>query len=109
MIKLNQVEKTYIIMCLIFSIIVSTCYIILKINFKNASIISIFFAWIFLICFIYQPFLISLDYVIGLHITNNNHIRNLEIDKFLTYEYKIVGWIGTFFSNIFYQYIKIIF
>ena len=100
MIKLNQVEKTYIIMCLIFSIIVSTCYIIVKINFKNASIISIFFAWIFLICFIYQPFLISLDYVIGLHITNNNHIRNLEIDKFLTYEYKIVGWIGTFFSNI---------
>ena len=75
--------------------------IIYKVNLKKATIISILFVFIFLTSFIYQPFLLALDHTIGIYITAKNHQRNLQLDKILLYEYKIVGWISTFFSTIF--------
>ena len=93
MIKLDAAEKKYFLFTFILSASISFLLIIYKVNFKKATIISILFAFIFLTSFIYQPFLLALDHTIGIYITAKNHQRNLQLDKILLYEYKIVGWI----------------
>ena len=97
---LTKEENTYIIMCLVFSTLITITLITYKINFKKASIISIIFSYLFLIILINQSFLINLDQMIGMIYIKNNNERNLDIDLFFEYEYKIVGYIGTFFSII---------
>lgn len=96
----NGGELFYLLASLIFSIIISLRLIIYKINFKNSSNISIIFALFFLVCYIFQPFLLALDYSYSLFFSYNNEVRNMKIDTFLKYEYKIVGWIGATFSNV---------
>lgn len=100
MYKLTKEENTYIIMCLVFSVMITILLITYKINFKKASIISIIFSYFFLIVLIFQPFLINLDQMLGFIFIQNNNERNLEIDKFFEYEFEIIGYIGTFFSVI---------
>ena len=100
MYELTKEENTYIIMCLVFSTLITITLITYKINFKKASIISIIFAHLFLIILINQLFIINLDQMIGFIYIKNNNERNLDIDLFFEYEYKIVGYVGTFFSII---------
>ena len=100
MYELTKEQNTYIIMGLIFSVVFTITLITHKINFKKASIISIFFSYFFLIVLIYQPFIINLDQMIGFFYIEKNKERNLDIDKFFEYEYKIAGYIGTLFSII---------
>ena len=90
----------YAIICFVFSLIISGIMITFKINFKEASVISIIFAYFFLTFLIYQIFLINLDNIIGSFIIDNGGYRNLEYDIFFEYEYKIVGYISTLFSVI---------
>ena len=90
----------YAIVCFVFSLIISALMITYKINFKEASVISIFFAYLFLTFLIFQIFLINIDNIIGSFIIDKGGYRNLEIDKFFEYEYKIVGYISTLFSMI---------
>ena len=100
MYELTKEENTYIIMCLVFSTLIAITLITYKINFKKASIISIIFAYLFLIILINQSFLINLDQMIGFIYIKNKNERNLDIDLFFEYEYKIAGYVGTFFSII---------
>ena len=90
----------YAITCFVFSLIISVIMISFKINWKEASVISIIFAYFFLTFLIYQIFLINIDNIIGSFIVDKGGHRNLEIDIFFEYEYKIVGYISTLFSVI---------
>ena len=90
----------YAIISFVFSLIISGIMITFKINFKEASVISIIFAYFFLTFLIYQIFLINLDNIIGSFIIDEGGNRNLEYDIFFEYEYKIVGYISTLFSVI---------
>ena len=96
----NEKELFYLVSSLVFSIIISFRLIIYKINFKNSSIISIFFAVFFLVCYIFQPFLLALDYTYSIFFYYHKDVRNMRIDNFLKLEYKTIGWIGTIFSNV---------
>ena len=100
MYELTKEENTYIIMCLVFSTIITITLITYKINFKKASIVSIIFAYLFLIILINQPFIVNLDQMIGFIYIKNKNERNLDIDLFFEYEYKIVGYVSTLFSII---------
>lgn len=102
---MNSIERNkdiliYLFMCLGFSIILTFSLITYKINCKQSSVISIIFAHFFLICLFYQPFILILDFFIGMKYISNGNERNLEIDTFFEYEYKIIGYLGTFFSMI---------
>ena len=102
---MEHVESNFmkiLVIGLCLSIIEASILLIYKINFKEASILSFIFAFIFLIAFFFQPFLVTLDYAIFIYDSYNLRERNYEnIDKILYLSYKIIGWIGIFFSLAF--------
>lgn len=92
----------YLLIGLVVAFILALILLIYKINFKKCSIISIFFAFFFLIAYIFQPFLITLDYALFIYESNYLRERNYKtIDQLLTLTFRILGNIGFGFSFFF--------
>lgn len=99
---MEEIEEDFfslLLICLAIAIVFASALLIYKINCCKASIISFIFAWLFLIAYFFQPFLVSLDYLVFQYETSRSRERNYErIDKAFTLIYKIVGWVGTGFN-----------
>ena len=92
--------------CLIFlsiglglALILSAIILIYKTNFKKPFFIPFIFAYLFLVAYFFQPFLITFDYALFIYESYYHRERNYEeIDHIFTLIYKIVGYTGTGFS-----------
>ena len=97
--ELNDQEIIYLVLSFIFSFLLACIILFSKINCEFSSIVSIFCAVFFLTFYFYQPFLISLDRLKSYIIYYSIEEINFDIKYFLDWEYQIIGWAGTIFSN----------
>ena len=97
---LSSIEKEYLIISFFFALILACILILIKINYKDSSIISIFFAVFFLTFYFYQPLLLLVDRLKSYTLYYSLEKPHFDIDDFLRIEYIIIGYIGTVFSNL---------
>ena len=97
--KLDEIEEVYLFFTFLFSFCITCIILFSKIDCKHSSCISIFFAIFFLTFYFYQPFLLCLDRLKSY--VNYYSLEKIDFDiaQFLDWEYKIIGWVGTGFSN----------
>ena len=96
---LSSIENTYLLLSFFFSLVLACILILIKVNYKESSISSIFFAIFFLTFYFYQPLLLIIDRLKSYTLYYSLEKPHFEIEDFLKNEYIIVGYIGTFFSN----------
>ena len=97
--KLDDSEKAYLIFTFFFSFCLTCIILLIKIDCKHSSFISIFFTVFFLTFYFYQPFLLSLDRLKSFVNYYSLEKKDFDIHYFLDWEYNIIGWVGTVFSN----------
>ena len=97
---LSSIEKEYLIISFFFALILACILILIKINYKDSSIISIFFAVFFLTFYFYQPLLLLVDRLKSYTLYYSLEKPHFDIDDFLRIEYIIIGYMGTVFSNL---------
>ena len=99
---MEEINKKCLIFLLIglgLALILSAILLIFKTNFQKSSFIPFFFAYIFLVAYFFQPFLITFDYALFIYESYYHRERNYEeIDTIFTLIYKYVGYTGTGFS-----------
>ena len=59
--NLSSTENIYLVISFIFSLVLACLLILVRINYKDSSISSIFFAVFFLTFYFYQPLLLIVD------------------------------------------------
>lgn len=96
---LNKYEYYYLIFCFIISFILACLLLLIRINFSESSCVSILFALFFLTFYFYQPFLICIDRLKSYVSYYSLEKPKFDISYFLKYEFQIIGWVGTGFSN----------
>ena len=96
---LNNCEISYLIVSFFFALFASFILILIKVDCKNASCVSIILAIFFLTFYFYQPFLLSIDRLKSYVTYYSLEKPNLDIEYFLDWEYTIIGWVGLVFSN----------
>ena len=99
--EISRTELEYILISFFFALILACFLILIKINYKESSNSSIFFAVFFLTFYFYQPLLIILDRLKAYVLYYSDEVPHFAIEEFLKIEYVIIGYIGTFFSNVF--------
>lgn len=97
--ELTSIEITYLVLSFIFAFLLACILILIKINWKESSISSIFFAVFFLTFYFYQPLILIVDRLKSYVLYYSEEKPHFEIEEFLEYEYIIIGYIGTAFSN----------
>ena len=98
--NLSSVENIYLIISFIFSLVLACLLILVRIDYKESSISSIFFAVFFLTFYFYQPLLLIVDRLKAYTLYYSIEKPHFDIEDFLYNEYVIIGYIGTFFSNL---------
>ena len=98
--NLSSTENIYLIISFIFSLVLTCLLILVRINYKDSSISSIFFAVFFLTFYFYQPLLLIVDRLKAYTLYYSQEKPHFDIEDFLYNEYVIIGYIGTFFSNL---------
>ena len=98
--NLSSTENIYLIISFIFSLVLACLLILVRINYKDSSISSIFFAVFFLTFYFYQPLLLIVDHLKAYTLYYSQEKPHFDIEDFLYNEYVIIGYIGTFFSNL---------
>ena len=99
--ELSSTEITYLITSFLFALFLAIILILIKVNFKESSISSVFFAVFFLAVYFYQPLLLIVDKLKSYTLYYSIEKPHFAIEDFLNTEYTVVGYVGTFFSNFF--------
>ena len=99
--EINKKCLTFLLIGLGLALILSAILLIFKTDFKKSSFIPFFFAYIFLVAYFFQPFLITFDYALFIYESYYKRERNYEeIDYYFTLIYKYVGYLGSGFSYV---------
>ena len=97
--EINKKCLIFLLIGLSLALIFAAIILIYKTNFKNSSFIPFIFAYIFLVAYFFQPFLVTFDYALFIYESYYKRERNYEnIDKIFTLIFKIVGYLGSIFS-----------
>ena len=96
---LSTIEYTYLIISFVFSFLLACILILIKVDWKEFPICSVFFAVLFLSFYFYQPLLLIIDRLKSYTLYYSLEKPHFDIEDFLENEYVIIGYIGTAFSN----------
>ena len=96
---LSYFENYYLILSFIYAFLLACVLILIKVDWKKASISSVFFAVFFLTFYFYQPLLLIIDRLKSYTLYYSIEKPHFEIEDFLRNEYVIIGYVGTAFSN----------
>ena len=97
---LTKNESIYLILTFLFAFFLACILLLIKIKFKDSTFISIFFAMFFLTFYFFQPFLLCLDQLKAYTLYYSSEKPDLGIHSFMQWEFEIVGYTGTLFSNV---------